>query len=235
MRAAPGVPSGTWPPPCCGSSTRLGSGGPLEAATAETVEHPPFGWMTWLVKSKKNQKSLDFLGILADNDVAGIPISGDVPSSSQLYLHVPCFLLNLQQRCLADTDPQRMFIVFRGWLKPTTSLCSICLKLEYHPHQLVIDIPSSPRHIYHQSFHRIAFIPYLPIDFHLFFKQGTTWYHQPVVLTCKCSSSELFVDRFHHNYRGYNFYIYVYIYIYIRVGICIYIYILDINISQLMA
>jgi hypothetical protein len=31
------------------------------------------------------------------------------------------------------------------------------------------------------------------------------------------------VDRFHHNYRGYNFYIYVYIYI--RVGICIYIYI----------
>ena len=135
---------------------------------------------------------------------------------------------------------------FRGWLKPTTSLCSICLKLEYHPHQLVIDIPSSPRHIYHQSFHRIAFIPYLPIDFHLFFKQGTTWYHQPVVLTCKCSSSELFVDRFHHNYRGYNLYIYVYIYIYVWEYVYIYIYVWEyvyiyisvyiyINISQLMA
>ena len=135
-----------------------------------------------------------------------------------------------------------MFIVFRGWLKPTTSLCSICLKLEYHPHQLVIDIPSSPRHIYHQSFHRIAFIPYLPIDFRLFFKQGTTWYHQPVVLTCKCSSSELFVDRFHHNYRGYNLYIYIYtcgnMYIYIYTCGNMYIYILVyiyINISQLMA
>ena len=105
-------------------------------------------------------KNLGFLGKLDDKDVAGIPISGDVPSSSQPYLHVPCFLLNLQQRCLADIDPQRMFIVFRGWLKPTTSLCSICLKLEYHPHQLVVDIPSSARHIYHQPFHRIAFIPY---------------------------------------------------------------------------
>ena len=62
-------------------------------------------------------------------------------------------------------------------------------------------------------------ISYLPIDFHLFFKQGTTWHHQPVVLASAVPVNCLWIDFTIIIEVISSIYVYIYVYI------CIYMYI----------
>ena len=122
------------------------------------------------------------------------------PSSISMF-HVYCWTHNTGAWRILIPNVCSSF--FRGWLKPTTSR-----------------VPS-PSVGYRCPIISPTYLP-SAIPQNCLSPLFQTRYHMVPPTSCpwKCSSSELFVDRFHHNYRGYKFYIYIYMYIYI----CIYIY-----------